>query len=495
MLANTHLPVPVDALLWAQTWNETWAATCSPQQVGAGQRQARLLRLLQHASQQSPVYHERCARHHRALALQDFEPIEKAELMQRFDHWATDRNITRASVEDFLADPQHLADAYLGKYLVWTSSGTQGHPGIFVQDAPSLAAYDALDLQRFRGPSLASNALGAWMPLPRFAFVAATGGHFAGVVSIERQRRHALSMLGPWLAPAIRTFSVQTPWPVLLRELQAFAPTILITYPSGADALAQAQTQGLLHLALQEVWLGGEQLSHGQRQRITAVFQCRLRNNYGASEFYSMASECTHGQLHLNDDWVILEPVDAQLRPVPPGVTSHSVLLTHLANHAQPLIRYRLSDSIRFITALCACGSRFPVIEVQGRADDTLQLLDSAGHCVTLLPLALMTVLEEGAHVTQFQLLQTGPRTLELRLEPGVPHPMAALAALRTALHDYLTQHGLGPVTIKTSRQPPQHHPRSGKISRVLMTEQHQSADSTTTGVHTPSASHPLSSD
>jgi phenylacetate-CoA ligase len=472
MSTPQHSPLPIDPFLWAQTWSETCAAGLNPPQIAAAQRKTRLSRLLQHARQASPLYRERCAQQHQPAALQDFEPIEKAELMRRFDHWATDREITRDSVGYFLADPRRLADAYLGKYLVWTSSGTQGEPGIFVQDAPSLAAYDALDLQRFRAPGPMATNFGVWASPPRFAFVAATGGHFAGVVSIERLRRTALSWLGPWLAPTIRTFSVQTPWPELLHELQEFAPTILITYPSAADAVAQAQAEGLVRLVLQEVWLGGEQLTNGQRQHLKGVFQCRMRNNYGASEFYSMASECTHQKLHLNDDWVMLEPVDAQLCPVPPGVTSHSVLLTHLANHAQPLIRYRLSDSVRFVTTPCACGSRFPVIEVQGRADDTLRLLNRAGRSVALLPLALMTVLEEGAHVTQFQLLQTGPRLLELRLERGVPNPAAALAALKATLADYLRQHGLTDVLIKTNRQPPVRHPRSGKISRVVITEQ-----------------------
>ncbi len=468
MPADALSLMPHDPFLWARTWSETCAAGLSPQHIGGAQRQARLLRLLQHAKQASPVYRERCSQRHDAVALRDFEPVEKAELMQRFDHWATDRAITRDSVEQFLADPQHVADAYLGKYLVWTSSGTQGEPGIFVQDAPSLAAYDALDLLRFRaqGPQPAPWAL--LNSPPRFAFVAATGGHFAGVTSIERLRRNAVSWMGA-LAPEIRTFSVQTPWPTLLRELQAFAPTILITYPSGANALAQAQTEGSVQFTLQEVWLGGEQLTDGQRQRIKGVFQCRLRNNYGASEFYSMASECVHGRLHLNDDWVILEPVDAALRPVPQGVTSDSVLLTHLANHAQPLIRYRLGDSVCFMTAPCPCGSRFPVIEVQGRADDTLRLLDSAGRSVALLPLALMTVLEEGAHVTQFQLLQTGPGRLELRLDSGVPDPVTALARLSAALRDHLMQHGLSQVQVKTSRQALLRHPRSGKVSRVLI--------------------------
>jgi phenylacetate-CoA ligase len=465
--AKNPLP-PIDPWLWARTWCETQAAGLSPQGIGLAQRDARLARMLQHAACHSPLYRDRCtASAGQPPGLADFEPVDKAELMHRFDDWAADRRITRAGVEAFLEDEHRLADAYLGEYLVWTSSGTQGEPGIFVQDAPSLAAYDALDLLRFRGQS----SVTTWGAAPqRFAFVAATGGHFAGVASIERLRRCTASAMGPWLAPAIRTFSVQTPLHELQGELQAFAPTVLITYPSCADALAEAQAGGGVRLAsLQEVWLGGEQLSGPQRQRIQSAFGGVLRNNYGASEFYSMAWECPAGQLHLNHDWVLLEPVDEKLRPVPVGEASHSVLLTHLANRAQPLIRYRLCDSLRFIAAPCPCGSGFPAIEVQGRADHTLTLRDGRGRAVPLLPLALMTVLEEGAGVTRFQLLQTGPSALELRLEPQVAQRAAAFARMRSALEGFLAAQGLGNVRVAAaSSQAPLHHACSGKVSRVL---------------------------
>jgi len=49
-------------------------------------------------------------------------------------------------------------------------------------------------------------------------------------------------------------------------------------------------------------------------------------------------------------------------------------LLTNLANHVQPLIRYDLGDRIMVHEARCGCGSFLPVIELQGRDDDTLWL-------------------------------------------------------------------------------------------------------------------------
>jgi phenylacetate-CoA ligase len=477
MTPAPHALPPVDPWMWARTLGDVCAAGLDPAGEGRRQRDARLVRLLEVAARDSPFYRRRLGADGQAMPRFDaIEPVDKAELMQHFDAWATDRRVTRASVEDFLSDPGHLADAYLGDYLVWTSSGTSGHPGIFVQDAQSLAVFDALDAIRLRGAgATAAPWASAWGPLwgsvQRFAFVAATGGHFAGVASIERLRRIAERMtppLAPWLGPQIRTFSVQDTLHDLSRELQDFAPTVLISYPSAAAALAQLQADGALALNLSEVWVGGEQLTPQQRLRIGAAFGCTLRNNYGASEFFSIAGECAHGRLHLNDDWLVLEPVDDSLRPVPPGEASHSVLLTNLANHVQPLLRYRLGDSVRFVPEPCPCGNRLPVIEVQGRADQALVLHDAHDRRVTLLPLALVTVIEEGAHVAQFQLLCTGPAALELRFEAEVADPAAAFVRARAALGLFLAQQGLAHVGVTHGRRAPVRHAGSGKLSRVL---------------------------
>ena len=474
--ANAHAPAhalaPVDPWLWARTVGEVYAAGLDPRGVGRRQRDARLARLLAVASAESPFYRARCgAAPSGGPGLAQFEPVDKAELMRGFDTWATDRRITREGVDNFLSDPTRLADAFLGRYMVWTSSGTSGQPGIFVQDAQSLAVYDALDALRLRG----TNGSLGWGTGGRFAFVAATGGHFAGVASIERLRRIAATLtppfvlpLMPWLAPQIRTFSVQDSLAELAQQLQAYSPTVLISYPSCAAALAQLQAQGALALKLAEVWVGGEQLTNEQRLQIRSAFGAVLRNNYGASEFFTMAWECPQGRLHLNDDWLVLEPVDKRGRPVPPGEASHSVLLTNLANQVQPLIRYRLGDSLRFEPQACPCGSRFPVIEVQGRADHTLVLHDAHDRPVTLLPLALMTVIEEGARVAQFQLLCTGPDELELRFDAELVDPQAAFGRAHAALRAYLARQGLAHVRVLHGHAAPLRQARSGKLCRVM---------------------------
>lgn len=467
-MGSQHAPV-FDPWLWMQAMTQTLAASADPVGYGQRLRDQRLAALLAAAVTHSPFYRTRTGEGGRSatVRLADFEPVGKPELMQHFDAWATDRRITRASVDTFLADPARLGDAYLGDYLVWTSSGTSGEPGVFVQDAQSLAAFDALDAVRLRGSAFGQELLPAWSGRQRVAFVGATGGHFAGNASMARLTR-LIPVMAPWLAPVVKVLSVLDPMHQLVSDLQAFQPTVLVTYPSCAAALAQAQVAGTLNVRLAEIWLGGEQLSPEQRTQVTGAFGCRLRNNYGASEFFSIAWECPHGHFHLNADWVILEPVDEHQRPVPAGQPSHSVLLTNLANHTQPLVRYDLGDRVRFVGTACECGSGFPLIDVEGRADDSLQLADAHGRAVTLLPLALVTAIEEGAQVARFQLLRTAPDRLELRFEAGVVDPRAAFIRTRTALVAFLARHGLTQVRIEHGHAAPLRQARSGKLRRVV---------------------------
>jgi phenylacetate-coenzyme A ligase PaaK-like adenylate-forming protein len=452
---------PFDPWSWAQAWGETWWAGLDPAGTGRQLRERRLARLIDKALADSPFYRRRQPK---AQQLTDFRPTRKGELMEAFDDWATDRRITRAAAQAFVDDPSLIASTWLGDYLLWTSSGTTGVPGLFVQDAASLAAYDAIDALRLRGHASRAAPWSLWGAGQRFAFVGATGGHFAGHVSLERLRR----LMPPALAPPVEVVSALEPLPAIAARLMQTRPTVLISYPSAAAALARMQLDAELDLDLNEVWVGGEQLSAPQRQLISLAFGCPIRNNYGASEFYSIATECPLGHLHLNEDWVILEPVDECLRPVPMGCLSDSVLLTNLANLTQPLLRYQLSDRVRLIEPRCACGNAFRLIEVEGRADDTVRLAGEAGRPVTLLPLALETVVEEGARTTHFQLLCHADAVIEVRFQAVEPDAAAAFKRVRPVLLGFLSGHGVIGARVRHGHEAPMLRSGSGKLRRVL---------------------------
>ncbi len=395
--------------------------------------------------------------------LQALPPTHKATLMRHLDEVLTDPAVTRAALRRFTADPARVGQPGPGGHAVWESSGSRGEPGLFVHDAGALAVYDALEWQR---PAPLRPLQRLWDPFwlgERVAFVGAIGGHFASQASLERLRRRA-----PWAADRWRGLSLLQPLPALCAALEAFAPTVLTTYPTAAAMLAEAQAEGRLHLRLQEVWTGGETLGPVQRARIAGVFGCGLRHGYGASEFLPLAAECHHERLHVNADWVILEPVDARGRPVAPGVLSHDLLLTNLANGVQPLIRYALGDRVRLWPAQalpCPCGSALPTVEVEGRCDDLLAVAGRQGGTVRLPPLALCTLLEDGAGLFHFQLRQTGPSALTLAL-PG-PATAAAREAVRL-LQRYARDQGASPLQVRLKAAQPLQRGRSGKLQRVV---------------------------
>jgi phenylacetate-CoA ligase len=421
----------------------------------------------------SPLYRRlhgsRCGR--TDVPLVELPPVTRAELMAGFDDWCRDPAVTLEAATAFTADPQRVGGAFLGRYAVWTSSGTTGTPGIYVQDARALAVYDALETLRFRefeqqggiAGAMARLAAAPWGGGERFAMLGATGGHFAGNASVERMRR-----LGPWLASRMRVVSIMQPLDGMVAELNAYRPTVLATYPTAAELLAGERSAGRLTIDLDEVWTGGEQLSAPVRNRIEAAFGCRLRNAYGASEFLAIGWGCDRGAIHVNSDWVLLEPVDRHYRPVPPGTASHTVLLTNLANHLQPLVRYDLGDTVTLLPR-CACSSPFPAIHVEGRSDDVLEFDSVTGTPVSLLPLAMVTLLEDDAGVFDFQLVKTGPHTLALRLE-GAADCDAARGRCRRVLHRFLDANGIGHVRIVDDPQPPLRSTVSGKLRRIVST-------------------------
>ncbi len=427
----------------------------------ARRQQGRLARTLAHAELHSAFYRRRWRGIDiRRAPLADLPVMNKPDLMAHFDTWVTDPAVSLEAVSRFLADPAQAGLPFLDRYMVWESSGTSGEPAIYLQDEHAMAVYDALEAERRNTPRPIQRLLDPWLLGERFAFVGATGGHFASDVSLQRVVRMA-----PWLAGRWRSFSILQPTGLLLAQLQDFAPTIVATYPTAAGMLADEAARGALHIAPREVWTGGETLGPAVRRHIQAVFGCAVRNSYGASEFLPIAWECGHSQLHVNSDWVILEPVDAAGRPAEPGALSHTTLLTNLANTVQPLVRFDLGDQVKWVPGPCVCGSPLPVIEVMGRADDVMHLPGRDGAPVTLLPLALTTVLESAAGAFDFELRQTAPQTLHLHLgRAAAPARKACLAAL----HAFADAQGLAPLRVGVSIGGLAARGRSGKVRRIV---------------------------
>jgi len=265
-------------------------------------------------------------------------------------------------------------------------------------------------------------------------------------------------------------FSAQRPLKELVASLNAFDPAVLGGYPSALELLAEEQSAGRLHLRPILVEATGEAMEPHARARMAGAFGCPIHEVYGASESGSAAAaSCVHGWLHVNSDWAILEPVDPDFRPTPPGQPSHSVLLTNLANRVQPIIRYDLGDSVLARPDPCPCGSPFQAIRVAGRRDDVLHLRATDGRTVSVLPLALSSILDETPGVYRGQLIQTGPETIRIRLEPVSGVDIERVWRDLTAnLMTHLASQGLANIQLVRTSEPPVQSARSGKFRQVI---------------------------
>lgn len=420
----------------------------------------RLTDLVRHARAHSP-YFRNAWRHLPAgdPALASLPVTHKATLMAAFDTWCTDRTITRDEIDAFVAERAHIGERYRDRYVVWTSSGTTGTPGIFVQDATALAVYDALvGVPVMSGANRGCDWAAAASQGGRAALVTADCGHFASIASWRR-----LAQGRPWLD--MKCFPVTLPLPELVAALTAYAPAFLASYPTVLAMLAAEQAAGRLALHPVGLWSGGEVLTRTAHRAIEAAFGCPLHNEYGASECLAIGFGCTGGAVHVNADWVILEPVDRGYRPVPAGTLSHTALITNLANFVQPIIRYDLGDRVRMLATPCACGSPLPALHVEGRCDDVLTLHAADGRAVALPPLALTTVIEEAAHVHRFQVVQVAHDALALRL-PACERAAADVAI--GALRDYLAGQGLARVRVGLDAGEPVANTRDGKLRQVV---------------------------
>ena len=461
---------PLGPLAFAAAANlacDLWLAELSGPVAIAARRQSRLEALVRVARERSRFYRELYAGvPATGWSIGDLPVTTKQALMARFDDVVTDPAVSKAAVDDFAADPRLIGTPLMGRFMVWRTSGTSGVPGTFVHDPQALMIYDALlwarGWPRFLSGWLAGARFGALAPA---ALIAADDGHYAAIASWRR-----LAQTYPWFCPREHILSVQSPLPELVAALNELAPAALMAYPSVLALLARERIAARLQNRPALLIAGGERLAPGDRTLIEGTFGSPVRNIYGASECDYIAFGCAQDWLHVNADWVVIEPVDSAFRPVPPGTPSYTTLVTNLANRLQPIIRYDLGDGITLRPDPCPCGSRLPAIRVDGRADDVLHLGTAAGGVVALSPMAVVSVLEPIPSLHRFQVIQTGATALAVRLDcERDSDPRAVWRLVHAALSRYLAAQGLGQVRVTEAKEKPALNPKSGKFQQITV--------------------------
>lgn len=424
-------------------------------------RELRLRELVGYAKANSPYYQKLYRGIGNDFSLSDLPPVSKVDLMAHFDGWVTDRSVKLKDIQEFMCDLDNIGRKFNGRYLIFTTSGSTGNPLVALYDKTAGNMFGAINARRSFARKQDLNDYirrGA-----RSIGVFATGGFYLGNSSI---RARLLAM--PWKKKQMAVTSALKPIPEIVRELNAFQPAMLGGYPTILELLIEEQEKGRLNIHPVIIMTGGEYLAEDVRTRLSKAFGCYVQTSYSCTEGGSVAHECTEHHFHINEDWILVEPVDKENRPVADGVQSDKILITNLYNFTQPFIRYEVTDRVVMHHEKCPCGHASPWLTLEGRIDDVVSFWDN-GKEIKIAPLALYAALKEVHGIVRFQLAVRKGNVAELRLVPaeGIGK-QAAFEKAQAALKALLSLHGVRDATVTLSDEKPKQHPLSGKFKHIL---------------------------
>lgn len=343
-------------VLWERSRMER-ACRWSREQLETHQRE-QLAKTRRFATERSPFY----ARFHKGLEQKPLEQLPiltKAEMMESFDQLLTDRTIRREDVEAHLRGDA-VAELFRKKYVVLSTSGSTGLRGVFLFSGPEWIGV----LANIARPLAWAGIGGRLRKPPRSALIASTTPwHYSARVAQSLSSR---------LLPSLY-IDAGDPLDSMVRRLNAWQPESLAGYPSVLRQLAEEQTAGRLHIRPRRISTAAEVLTDETRRRVEQVWNSRVYDTYGATEYAPIAAQCLYGKRHLVEDGAVIEVVDEKGRAVPPGESGDRVLLTVFNRRTQPLIRYEISDVVRLEKGACECGRSFrTVATIEGRIEEVL---------------------------------------------------------------------------------------------------------------------------
>jgi phenylacetate-CoA ligase len=119
--------------------------------------------------------------------------------------------------------------------------------------------------------------------------------------------------------------------------------------------------------------------------------------------------------MHLTAEDIVVELIDREGRPVPPGQPGE-IVVTHLATSDFPFIRYRTGDIAVLSERRCDCRRGLPMLEkIHGRTTDFVVAADGT----VMHGLALIYVLRETPGIESFKIVQESLDQTRVLLVPG----------------------------------------------------------------------------
>jgi len=254
-----------------------------------------------------------------------------------------------------------------------------------------------------------------------------------------------------------------------LDEIRRVRPKMLFGYPSALSHIARhADEKGLAmgDLGIKVAFVTSERLYDEQREQISQVFNCPVANGYGGRDAGFIAHECPNGGMHITADDILVEIIDEEGNTLPHGQAGE-IVVTHLATHDFPFIRYRTGDMGVLDDQACACGRSLPLLkEIQGRSTDFVVAHDGT----VMHGLALIYILRDIPEINAFKIVQESLDVVKIWV---VAHAVLNVALIRKIEQDFKGRLGqsVSIIVEQVDQIPPE---KSGKFRYVISKVAHR---------------------
>lgn len=321
-------------------------------------------------------------------SLPEIPIINKAIHMENFNQINTG-SLDRDSLLDVAIRAENSRDfsSSEGKYSAGLSSGTSGSRGLFVTTQQEQSEWAGFIIGRTLPFTLKKQRVAL--------FLRANNNLY------EKSNGRLIQF---------RFFDLFQGVDANIKDLEEFDPHILVAPASVLLRLMKESSR----ISPKNIISVAEVIEKTEKQLLQRYFEVPIEEIYQCTEGF-LASTCRLGQLHLNEDVLLIEKhwIDK-----PSG--RFNPIITDLRRKTQPIVRYHLDDILHLADRPCSCGNTTTTLkEIEGRMDDVIVMRNKDGKSVDIFPDFIRnTIISACPTITDYQVIQYASDQLEIKVQP-----------------------------------------------------------------------------
>lgn len=177
---------------------------------------------------------------------------------------------------------------------------------------------------------------------------------------------------------------------------------------------ARCAQEAHMVLPIRAVIATGEEVTPGNRSLIERTLRASFFMSYASREIGFLAFECEEHRLHVNEESLLIEILDASDNPCRRGEEGR-IVVTAFDHRVMPFIRYSMGDRGIMDEDPCPCGRTLRTIRIKGREAHLIEMPN--GRTVPVIEIASIF---DGffSAVQHYRIEHTAPLTFMINIVP-----------------------------------------------------------------------------